>query len=71
MGLIRPNFKRGDVIEYKASKRGYHYGFDNGQKFIVIGLNKPISRGEWGGWLVRIKTTNSSFPANWFKRLQG
>ena len=66
----RPNFIIGDIVEYKAGKRGFNYNFNNGQQYKVLRIHPPVSDGsEWGGWTIEVEDSNKSFPASWFRRV--
>ena len=72
----RPGYTIGDTIEFKAGKRGYHYGLKNGSRYVVVGIEPPRSvpnprfrKGEWGGYVVSVAETNMAFPCAWFRKV--
>lgn len=69
----RPRFGLGDVVQYTAGRRGFHYGLSS-NTYVVVAImlaaplpDKAFRRGEWGGWLVQITNSNMWFPAGWFQ----
>ena len=79
--LKSPSYAVGATIEYKSGKRGYHWGFDNDQQFVVAEIHPPVQmpshvhvrRGEFGGWTVRVWLPGAPgfmschVPCAWFR----